>query len=109
MAKKRNYKFTNRDFSLISIMSSIWGLLSLTSLAVAVVLSFLRGGIASMSYGLTCILALIFAGAGLWLGIKARREPEKFYVWADLGIVSNSLTLLILITIVILGIVFPRQ
>lgn len=61
-----------------------------------------------MSYGLTCILVLFFSGAGLGLGIKARREPEKFYLYADMGIVTNGLSLLFLAAIVILGIVFPR-
>lgn len=108
MAKRRTYKFTNRNFSFISIMSAVWGIMSLVALVLAVVLSFLRGGIASMSYGLTCILVLLFSAAGLWLGIKARREPEKFYLYADLGIVTNALALLVLIAIVVLGIVFPR-
>ncbi len=108
MAKRRTYKFTNRNVSLISVMSAIWGVLSLVALLVVVILSFLRGGTASMSYGLTCILALLFAVGGLFLGMKARREPEKFYVWADLGIGTNALTILLLIAIVVLGIVFPR-
>lgn len=82
--------------------------MSLVALVMTVVMSFLQGGTASMSYGLTCILVFLFSGAGLWLGIKARREPEKFYLYADLGIVSNALSLLFLIAIVVLGIVFPR-
>ena len=108
MAKRRTYKFTNRNFSLISIMSAIWGMLSTASLILAIVMSFLQGGRADLRYGLTCILALLFSAAGLFLGIKSRREPEKFYLYADIGIVLNTISLLFLITIVVLGIVFPR-
>ncbi len=108
MGRKRNYKFTNKNFSLISILSAIWGILSLGSLLVAIVLTFFRQGVASMSYGLTAILALILSVAGLVLGIKARQEREKFYLYAYIGIVTNSLTILSLIALVVLGIVFPR-
>ncbi len=108
MAKRRNYKFTNRNFSLIGIMSAIWGMISLLALIMTVVMSFLQGGTANLRYGLTCIVALLFSGAGLWLGIKARREPEKFYLYADMGIVLNAICLLFLVAIVVLGIVFPR-
>lgn len=108
MGRKRNYKFTNKNFSLISILSAIWGILSLGSLLVAIVLTFFRQGVASMSYGLTAILALILSVAGLVLGIKARQERERFYLYAYIGIVTNSLTILSLIALVVLGIVFPR-
>ena len=79
-----------------------------SALIMTVVMSFLQGGTANLRYGLTCILALLFSGAGLWLGIKARREPEKFYLYADMGIVLNAICLLFLVAIVVLGIVFPR-
>lgn len=108
MGRRRNYKFTNKNFSLISILSAIWGILSLGSLLVAIVLTFFRQGVASMSYGLTAILALILSVAGLVLGIKARQERERFYLYAYIGIVTNSLTILSLIALVVLGIVFPR-
>lgn len=108
MGRKRNYKFTNKNFSLISILSAIWGILSLGSLLVAIVLTFFRQGVASMSYGFTAILALILSVAGFVLGIKARQERERFYLYAYIGIVTNSLTILSLIALVVLGIVFPR-
>lgn len=74
-------------------MSTFLGVLSLVSLILAVHRSFLGDGAELVKYGVVGLLCLIFAGVGLVLGILARMEEDKFYLFAWLGIILNVLTL----------------
>ncbi len=92
MARK-GYIFTNKVESKKGILSTVFGVLSLVSLIVAVYLTFQNQGTAYVKYGVVGVLCLIFAIAGVVLGIMAKMEEDKFYLFAWLGIVLNLLTL----------------
>ncbi len=92
MAKK-GYKFTNKKHSQKSVMSTVFGALSLISLIVLVYLSYQRAGNVPVNYGIAVILALIFAGIGMGIGIMAMQEREKFKGFAIAGIVLNGLAI----------------
>ena len=49
-------------------------------------------------------MQLIFSAAGLVLGIMAKLEEDKFYLFAWIGIVLNALTLLGIGGIVAVGV-----
>lgn len=91
---RRGYIFTNKAESKKGIMSSFFGVLSLVSLILAVYLAFLRDGNIPVRYGVAGGLCLLFSLAGLILGVLAKLEEDKFYLFAWLGIVLNLLTLL---------------
>lgn len=74
-------------------MSSVLGTLSIVSTGGAVYFTFLQKGYANISYGLTCMLALLFSVAGLVLGILSRCEKEKFHLFSYLGIGLNIFAL----------------
>lgn len=93
MARK-GYIFTDKAESKRGMLSTFFGALSLISLLAAVYQSFLAEGAEFVKYGVVGLLCLIFAGAGLVLGILAKREEDKFYLFAWIGIVLNLLTLL---------------
>ena len=65
----------------------------MASLIAAVYLKFQTQGIAPVKSGVVGLLCLIFSGTGLTLGILARMEEDKFYLFAWVGIVLNLLTL----------------
>lgn len=92
MARK-GYIFTNKVQSKRGILSTVFGVLSLVSLITAVYLTFKSQGIAYVKYGVVGVLCLIFAGAGLVLGILAKMEEDRFYLFAWMGIILNLLTL----------------
>lgn len=102
MARK-SYKFTNRNFSYISIMSAILGIISFISVILAIVLAFLNGGVAGQNLGITGILAMIFSITGLVLGIRARLEKDMFYLYAYIGIVTNAIVIAGLTALIILS------
>lgn len=94
MAQKRGYKFTNKRHSQKAVMSTVFGLLSLISLAAVLGLSYGRGGEAPVSYGFSGILILLFAIAGMILGVLALQEKEKYMIFGRLGCLLNALALL---------------
>lgn len=106
MKKRKPYKFTKKQFSPWSVMSTILGLVSLCSMILAVIFTFQNQGEARVGYGLTSIFALIFSGIGMTLAIKTKMEPDMFYLFSVLGIVLNGLVLLFLIYILGLGIMY---
>lgn len=71
----------------------MFGAVSLVSLITAVYLAYRNQGEAFVRYGVAGILCLIFSVAGLVLGIMARLEQDRFYLFAWIGIVLNILTL----------------
>lgn len=93
MAKRKNYKFTNKGHSQKAVMSTVFGALSCSSLIVLIYLAYLKEGIVPVNYGVAAILALIFAVVGIILAILAVQEKEKFKLFAWLGVVFNVLAL----------------
>jgi len=93
MAQKRNYKFTNKKHSEKAVMSTVFGALSVSSLAVVLYLSYSKAGEAPVNYGFSGILILIFAIVGMVLGVLALREKERFLFFGRLGCVLNGLAL----------------
>ena len=93
MARK-GYIFTDKVESKRGMLSTFFGVLSLVSLLTALYQSFLAEGTEFVKYGVVGLLCLIFAGTGLVLGILAKKEEDKFYLFAWMGIVLNLLTVL---------------
>ena len=91
---KKGYKFTNKKHSEKSVMSTMFGGLSMISMVVLIYLSYLRAGEVPVNYGIAVILILVFGIAGLVLGVLAMQEREKFRFFAIMGLVLNGLAIL---------------
>lgn len=85
----KKYIFTNKTFSLKAIMSVILGIIGMVSLVICVILTYLKGGEATLEYGGVALLCLFYGFAGLILGIISRREPDKYYFISYLGMIFN--------------------
>ena len=94
MAKKKNYKFTNKGHSQKAVMSTVFGALSCISLIVLIYLSYLNKGDAPFKYGVAGILALVFGIVGMILAVLAVQEKEKFLLFGWIGVVLNALAIL---------------
>lgn len=94
MESKKNYKFTNKKHPPRAIMSSILGTVSLVSLIIAIVETYLAGGSAGMNMGMVGFFATCFSAVGLVLGYLAKREADSFHFFSWLGIILNLLALI---------------
>lgn len=104
MKRRKTYKFTIKKISPWSIMSTILGAISLVSMILAIIFTFQNQGVAKIGYGMTSVLALIFSGIGMGLGIKTRLEKDMYYIFANIGIGLNGFMLIFMIYILVLGI-----
>ncbi len=91
MNRVKGYIFTNKEYSRTGIMSTILGVLSCITLAVAVYLSYRNGGESSPRYGAASLLAAAFMLIGFILGLYSLTEKDKFKLFSVLGIISNVL------------------
>jgi hypothetical protein len=93
MGRRNGYIFTNKEHPAKGIMSTILGIISLATLIYAVMMSYRLAGDIPRQYGAAAMLVMIFAFVGIILGVMARMEKDKYYVYAYLGIGLNVLAL----------------
>lgn len=100
---KKNFMFTNKEHTLKGIMATILGVISLVSLVYIIVESYANAGEVPIQYGAVAFLTMIFAFAGIVLGVLSKSERDKFYFFSYLGIVLNVLVLAALSVILYAG------
>ena len=93
MSKKKGYKFTNRIHSSKAIMSSVFGALSSISLIGLIYLSYQKGGMVPVNYGIAGILVLIFAVIGAVLGVLSMQEKDKYKLFVWIGLILNFMVI----------------
>lgn len=84
-------------------MSTILGVISLVTLAYAIIMSYLKAGNIPRQYGAAALLVMIFAFVGIVLGVISKTERDKFYFFTYMGIVLNVLTLVVISVILYVG------
>ena len=100
----RHYIVTDKRESKKGILSAMLGAMSLISVYLTGYVTWQNHGTAYVRYGVVTLLCLIFSAAGLVIGIMAKLEEYKFYLFAWIGIVLNTLTLLGIGGIVAVGV-----
>lgn len=91
---KTGYIFTDKKNPKWGVMSAILGLIATASVGLAVHLTYRNRGTALMQYGAVVILAIIYAAAGLALGIRSLMEKDIFRFFPVTGILLNLLTVI---------------
>jgi len=104
MKKTRKYIYSNKKHTEKGIFSTILSLLSFIALLLMMILSYARGGEIGASFGAVAFLCTLFSAVGIILGVVGKNEPEKFYLFAYVGIVWNVVDLCVLSAILYAGI-----
>ncbi len=104
MKKKHSIIYSDKEHTKLGIFSFILSLIVLVSLIVSIVLSYHFKGETPGSFGAAGFLCTLFAGAGIILALMGRREPEKFYLFANLGLGLNIFDLMFISAILYAGI-----
>ena len=86
---KKKFIYTNKQHTAKGIMSTILGVIELSSIAYSVYDTFDRGGTAPLRYASGCALSLFFSFIGIILALIGRKEPERFHIFAYIGLVLN--------------------
>lgn len=102
--KKRHFIYSDKKHSLPGIFSFILSVIVLISLVLTVILSYHLKGNVPASFGAVGFLCALFSGAGIILSVVARHQPEKVYLFANIGLALNVLDLLFISNILYAGI-----
>ena len=100
---KKSFMFTNKEHTIKGIMATILGMISIASLGYIIVNSYRNDGQVPLQYGAVAFLTMLFAFAGIVLGVLSKSERDKFYFFSYLGIVLNVLVLAALSVILYAG------
>ncbi|MCM1038033.1 MAG: DUF6142 family protein [Roseburia sp.] len=103
MSHKNSYMFTNKSHSGRGIMATILGIISLTTLAYTLIMSYKNAGDIPGQYGAAALLVTIFAFVGVALGLISKTERDRYYFFSYLGILLNVLALLVVSAILYAG------
>ena len=103
MSRKNSYIFTNKSHTAKGIMATILGVISLATLAYALVMSYRNSGNIPREYGTAALLVTIFAFIGVTLGVISKTERDKYYFFSYLGIILNVVALGIISLILYAG------
>lgn len=90
----RKYIFTDKKHTYKGILSSALGVIDIVAIVYAIRYTFMAGGEAKDSYAGAMFLVLIFAFAGILLGLIGKSERDKFHFFAYLGIVLNIMVVM---------------
>ena len=102
---REGYIFTDKKNPKWGIMSTILGLVAGISICLAIHRTYLNKGAALMQYGAVVLLALVYAMAGLVLGIRSLMEKDIFRIFPIVGIFLNVLTVIASGIILYLGVI----
>lgn len=98
------YKFTKKKHPEKGIMSASLGLISTVSVCLTVYLTFCNRGIAAPQYGCVVFLSLVFAIAGIVLGIMAVIQKDIYRFFPVTGLLFNGVALFMCFSLLYLGV-----
>lgn len=101
--RKRSYMFTGRSHSDRGKLSAILGAISFVSVCLIIYLSYRWKGAMSPKLGAAAFFAMLISIGGETLAILSRIEKDKFYVFPNLGIFLNGVSLFVIICLLYMG------
>ena len=101
----KRYVFTDKRHPVQGIFSTALGVLSLVSIAAAILISYRGRGETPFGVAFGVGLCALYTVIGLGMGIYARTRPNIFRFFADTGIILNLLGALAIAGLFYIGVV----
>ena len=98
------YKFSNRKHPWIAVAASVFGIISIVSMILAVYLTYREGGDARFRYGMVCVLAMLFSAVGETLSVAAYFGKDRYPFFPVFGIAVNAISILTGLYIIYAGV-----
>lgn len=102
--RRKSYMFTNKSHSDIGKMSAALGVISTVSICLVIYFSYRQDGGMNPKLGAAAFFALLFSLGGEVLGIMSRLEKDKFYFFPNVGIILNTIVIIIVGFLLYLGV-----
>ncbi len=103
-SNRRKFIYTNKQHTLKGIFSAILAVVSMAALIFLIVMSYVRGGEITATFGAIAFICTVFSSAGIIIGLMGKNEPDRYYFFSYLGIVWNIVDLLMISGILYSGI-----
>ena len=104
LKRPRSIKFSNKKQSETGIMSAILGVISLFSIVIALVLSYVRES-ATPRLGIVVMLCLLFSLSGLILSLFSGKDEDKLQLFSGSGLALNAVVLCLCGVILYYGVI----
>lgn len=101
--KNRGYVYTDKRHSLKGAYSTVLGIVSIMAVILCVLKTAKLHGDAPSRFGVTAFIALGFSIAGIITAFFSFMENGKYYLLSYVGFVTNTLTLIGLIYLLVIG------
>lgn len=96
--------FTNKSHSERGKFSAALGGISFASMCLVIYMSYKQAGAMSPKLGAAAVFALLFSIAGEVMGIMSRMEKDRFYLFPNIGILLNTIVILLVGFLFYLGV-----
>ena len=104
MPKRReSYNYSDKSESHLSLISVILAMLSMAMIGYSIIRSVTAGGQLDLEYGLFAAISFLLAIFGLMAAINGYKDENTKATYKYLGIVLNSIMILLFIGLLILG------
>ncbi len=102
--RKKGYMFTNKSHSERGKFSAALGAISFISMCLVIYISYRQRGAMNPKLGAATVFALLFSLAGEVTGILSRMEKDRFYLFPNIGIILNTIVILLVGFLFYLGV-----
>lgn len=96
--------FTNKSHSECGKFSAALGAISFISMCLVIYISYRQRGAMNPKLGAATVFALLFSLAGEVTGILSRMEKDRFYLFPNIGIILNTIVILLVGFLFYLGV-----
>lgn len=100
---RKKYKFSDKSQSVGGIFSTLLAVFAALACAAAVWISFQHRGEGGIEIGVLGIIAVFLSAYGLYIGTRSFREEEIFFLFSWIGSIGNSVILLGMLMLMLLG------
>lgn len=101
--RTRKFKFTEKKQSVKGLLSVVFDIAAIVTMADAVMVSVAAGGKADLYIGSRGVLALILSAAGLILGIAGIREKDVFQAVPKGGTIAGLIITAVIVCVYVFG------
>lgn len=102
--RKPSYMFTNKNHPYKGITSAALGCIDFVCMALVIFFCFKQKGEATARFAAVAMFSFVFSAIGLVMGVMSRMEKDKFYLFPNIGIVTNFFVIAFIIFMLIMGV-----
>lgn len=103
MFKKTRLRFSDKEYTIGGVLSSVLAIIALAVLGYSIYLSFMARGEGMTEVGAYGLLAMVLSFFGVVFGLLSYKEQDKRYGTSFFGTFTNGIILILLVLFILIG------